>query len=307
MNQEKSKNVSASVLQRLINLSKKKGDDLNLIFIRYSAERLLYRLSITEYSDRFILKGAMLFTVWSKFPHRSTRDLDLHTSGNPSRGEIREIFEVLCTTRVEDDGLRLDPSSIRLDDIRDMDEYNGLRVRLKAYLGKASIPVQVDIGFGDVVTPDVNQIKFPTLLDFPNPILLAYPPESVVAEKFQAIVVLGIINSRMKDYYDIWWLSKLFAFDGEILKDAITATFHRRRTTIPSNVPFGLSHEFISDGVKQSQWRAFIERSNLRMDMKEIGTVVASVLDFIMPPTLAAHASESFRKIWSKGGLWVSK
>lgn len=194
--------------------------------------------------------------------------------------------------------------TIRVRQIREDNVYGGVRVTLEARLGKIRIPLQVDIGFGDAVTPEAQQEEFPTLLDFPAPILLTYPRETAIAEKFETIVNLGLTTSRMKDYYDIWLLSQQFDFDGANLVRAIEATFRRRRAVLPNKLPIGLSIEFVSDAGKLSQWDAFVRRS--RLDTKEINleTVVKVIADFIMPPSSAAAEGKTFSLRWTKGGYW---
>ena len=277
------KDVSASVHQKLITISREQAEDPNIVFIRYAVERLLYRLSVSKESTKFILKGAMLFSVWTQAPHRSTRDLDLLGYGEPSSGRIEAFMRSLCSMAVEDDGLTFDDESIRIEEIRESNEYEGLRVRLSAYLGNVRIPVQVDIAFGDVVTPDVVSIEFPTLLDFPKPKLLAYPPESVVAEKFQAMVYLGMVNSRMKDYYDLYILSQRFDFNRIVLTEAIHAIFKRRRTELPKEVPVALSREFAKDDKKKTQWSAFLKRNNIQDAPETLGDVVERLREFLLP------------------------
>lgn len=283
MNPKTPRNLSASVHQRLLNLSRERGDDPNYLFIRYGAERLLYRLSQSPSVGSFILKGAMLFSGWTQAYHRPTKDLDLLGSGDPSPERIEEIFRSLCNTSVEDDGLTFDPESIRIEEIREQDAYGGLRVRLNAHLGNVKIPVQVDIAFGDTVLPDAITIEYPTLLDFPRPKLLAYPPESVVAEKFHGMVFLGMANSRMKDYYDLFIIHQRFSFDVSQLREAIRATFKRRRTPLPTNVPLALSDEFAEDQTKRTQWKAFRERNALRDAPDSLSQIVTELRGFFMP------------------------
>jgi predicted nucleotidyltransferase component of viral defense system len=282
VNEKVVKNVAGSIHQRLLNLSRERGDDFNMILIRFAAERLLYRLSVSEYSDQFILKGAMLFAVWSKSPHRSTRDLDFLATGAPDPARFQNLFESLCRILLPDDGLRYDPKTIRLEEIREPDEYKGFRIRMKAYLGEVPISVQADIGFGDVVTPDSRIIEYPTLLDLPTPKLQAYPPETVVAEKFHTMVKLGIANSRMKDFYDVYVLSRLFRFDQKQLSSAIKATFKRRRTKIPEGQPFSLSNEFADDKVKSAQWNAFIKKNSVQDAPMEFKKIIKGLREFFL-------------------------
>ena len=256
-----------SVRQRLLNRSRKSGEDYNLLLTRFGVERLLYRLSRSDQADQFILKGAMLFDVWTGKIHRPTRDLDLLGFGEPSVEGLVSIFRSLCQCVVEDDGLLFDADAVTCEPIRDEQAYGGMRVKLMAYLGKARISLQIDVGFGDAVTPKATLIQFPTLLDHPAPRIRAYPPETVVAEKIQAMVSLGIANSRMKDFYDVWVLLHNFELDRAMLARAIRATFERRQTPMPTAMPVAMSEDFIADPAKQSQWRGFLGRSGLPGDL----------------------------------------
>ena len=298
------RNISASVEKRLLNLARQSGEDFQYVLMRYGLERLMYRLSRSAYAKEFVVKGAMLLRVWTGEQYRPTKDLDLLGILDKSPEELNQTFQDVCKLTVEDDGLIFLSETIRVRQIREDNVYGGMRVTLEARLGKIRIPLQVDIGFGDAVTPDAQPEEFPTLLDFPPPILLTYPRETSIAEKFEAIVSLGLTNSRMKDYYDIWLLSQQFDFDGAVLMRAIEATFRRRGTMLPNEIPIGLSHEFVSDAGKLSQWQAFVRRS--RLDSKEISleTVVKLIAVFIMPPSSAAAETKAFSLRWAKGGPW---
>lgn len=298
------RNISASVEKRLLNLSRQSGEDFQYVLMRYGLERLMYRLSRSVYSKEFVVKGAMLLRVWTGEQYRPTKDLDLLAILDKSPEELDQIFRDICTLTVEDDGLVFLTETIRVRQIREDNVYGGMRVTFEARLGKIKIPLQVDIGFGDAVTPQAQQEEFPTLLDFPAPILLTYPRETAIAEKFEAIVNLGLTNSRMKDYYDIWLLSQQFDFDGANLVRAIEATFRRRRAVLPNELPIGLSIEFVSDAGKLSQWDAFVRRS--RLDTKEINleAVVKVIADFMMPPSIAAAEGRAFLLRWTPGGTW---
>ncbi|WP_292452245.1 nucleotidyl transferase AbiEii/AbiGii toxin family protein [Mesorhizobium sp.] len=233
--------LPASILARLRNIARNKQTDNQLILRRYAIERLLYRLSISPHRDQFILKGAMLFTAWLNDPFRPTQDLDLLGFGNPAVTAIRSVFETICRIEAEKDGLVYDANGLSVEVIREGQQYGGVRVQTAASLGRTRIPVQVDIGFGDAVTPTAQELEFPSLLSAEGPRLRAYPRETVVAEKLQAIVVLGQANSRMKDFYDLLALSRLFAFEGGSLVQAIRATFERRDTLLPTETPFSIS------------------------------------------------------------------
>ena len=280
------KNLAASIRQQLLNLAHERDEVFQLTLTRFGLERLLYRLSRSKHRDRFLLKGAMLFSAWSEVPYRSTRDLDLAGSGDAEPDHVHSFFEDLCRLAVEPDGLELRPDTIRVEEIREPSEYAGVRVRLDGYLGTARIPLQVDIGFGDVVTPAPSKITYPTLLDLPAPELLAYPPATVVSEKFQAMVALGIANTRMKDFYDVWMLSREIELDPAELADAIQATFNRRSTPLPDDLPIALREEFWD--TRHREWNAFLRKNRLP-EQVSLGEVGRRLIEFIEPALNAAR------------------
>jgi hypothetical protein len=223
------RNIAASVRAKLLNIANREGSDFGLVLTHFTLERLLYRVSESAYRDQFILKGAMLFQAWTQKAHRPTRDLDLLGQGNPSPEHCEKVFREICDISVADDGLVFFPETVRVEKIKEEQEYEGVRVKFLARLENARIPLQVDIGFGDAVTPSV--LRYPTLLPMPAPRIQAYPMDTVVAEKAEAIVSLGMLNSRMKDFFDIWFLARTFQFDGRALSDAVRATFGRAQDT----------------------------------------------------------------------------
>ncbi len=300
------RNIGHSVHDRLLNLAHQKGEPYDLVLVRYALERLLYRLSCSEYPSRFVLKGAFLFTVWQQAELQPTRDLDLLGCGPPDVSTLVSIFTALCELAVPDDGLESVAATVRGEEIREGDIYQGVRIRLGVRLGSAQIPVQVDVGFGDVVTPPAEIVDFPTLLDFPAPRVLAYPMPAVVAEKFEAMVMLGIANSRMKDFYDIWKLAGTETFDGATLCTAMSATFRRRQTPMPKQAPLALTASFADHPAKRTQWRAFLHRDRLGTTKSSLGSVIEVLRDFLLPPALEAARDESFEAIWSPGGPWRS-
>ena len=229
---------------------------MELLLTRYALERLLHRLSLSPHRERFVLKGAMLLATWFDEPHRATRDVDLLGFGDAADDALLETFREIMAVEV-DDGVTFDLEGLRIEAIREEVEYGGSRLRTTAALAGARIPITVDIGFGDAVEPGVEDIDLPVLLDMPSPYLRAYPPETVIAEKFHAMVVLGRANSRMKDYYDVWMLLGSFDFEPRRMRRAIEATFARRKTEIPTSVPDGLSDSFCADAGKRRQWEAF--------------------------------------------------
>lgn len=298
------KNLAASVKQRLLNLSRERGLDFNLVLTRYGVERILYRLSRSDHRGDFVLKGAMLFYLWSDTPHRPTRDVDLLGKGSLDLARVATVFREICTTSVEDDGIVFDPDSIRVERIRDDSEYHGLRVRIQGRLGAARVPVQIDVGFGDVVVPPPETVGFPVLLDQPSPQLRVYRRETVVAEKLQAMVELGIANSRMKDFYDLRFLASGFSFDGPVLLEAIKSTFERRGASFPVETPIALTAAFAKDGSKQAEWAAFLKRSQLEDEGLTLTEVVELLAEFLLPPLQALGAADSLDLTWASGGPW---
>lgn len=304
MTKKRPKNIAASVRQRLLELSRRNGEDFQLVLTRYAIERFLYRLSQSSYREQFILKGAMLFQLWGGGAHRPTRDLDLLGHGQNTPIHLANVFKEICTLTVEDDGLSFLPDSVESEQIKPDEEYEGIRVQLDCRLENARIKLQIDIGFGDVVTPQAGEITFPTALDFPAPVLQAYPKESVIAEKLQAMVSLGIANSRMKDFYDIWYLAGHFEFDGIVLSEAIAKTFERRRTPIPNELPISLSDSFARDASKQTQWSGFIRKGKLVARDVGLGEVVTSIRDFTAPMLNALSGGDRFNKKWDPSAKW---
>ena len=276
------KNSAASVKARLQNVAGKRGEDFNLLLLRYGIERLLFRLSQSPYADRFLLKGAMLFVVWDEKTHRPTRDVNLHGFGPSEKAELTHVFQEVAAVPVVDDGIVFDPKPVRTDEIREDNAYGGVRVRLMGKLGTAEIPVQIDVGVGDAVTPAPETATFPALLDFPAPRVRMYPVYTVVAEKFEAMVKLGIANTRMKDFHDVWFLAHRFEVDGPTLRRAIEATFARRQTNL-SQSPEAFTDAFANDPTKQAQWAAFLRRNGLSGITDQFSEVVAVIRKFIEP------------------------
>lgn len=280
-------NMGASVRARLLTIARQRKQTFDLILTRYAIERLLYRLSISPYQDRFVLKGAMLMTTWFDVPFRPTRDLDLLGYGDPETEGILRIFAEVCEIDTND-GVVFDSKSLAVDRIREEMEYGGLRIRLNADIGGATVRVSIDIGFGDATDPGLEELDYPILLDNPSPHLRAYSRETVVAEKFQAMVMLGRANSRMKDFYDIWMLARTHTFDGERLARAVAATFKRRNTDIPIEAPDALTTGFAEDQGKQQQWEAFVR--GVEAEAPPLADTIAELAEFLMP--IAAIARE---------------
>jgi predicted nucleotidyltransferase component of viral defense system len=294
-------NLSASVRQRLLNLATERKEDFGLLLTRYGLERFLYRLSISPHRDAFVLKGALLLQLWTAETYRPTRDLDLLRLGT-SDINFRRVFSEVCSQDVEDDGLTF-PDKIRVERIRDEEAYAGVRVRMEARLGNVRIPLQIDVGLGDTIVPTSEELEYPTLLKFPAPKLHAYSKESVVAEKFEAMVKLGVANSRMKDFYDLWVLAQRFEFESSTLAAAIQSTFKTRRTALPRSSPLALRTEFHELPTKQTQWRAFLQKSKLEAD-SSLKEIIEVIREFLMPVVDGVLNGNEENQVWQPGGPW---
>jgi predicted nucleotidyltransferase component of viral defense system len=298
------KGLPVSIQTRLLQHAKAIGMDPNLVLARFAVERFLYRLSRSEHAERFVLKGALLMLAWLGETIRPTRDADLLGFGELSERSLARIFGEVCNTEVEPDGLRYLASSIRVVPIRPEDAYGGLRVTLQARLGNARLPVQVDVGIGDAVMPEPEWLEYPGLLDLPQPRLRAYRPETTIAEKLHAMVVLGEANSRMRDFFDIYALSEHEAFAADLLKRAVRATFARRRTPIPESLPIALTSAFAADRQKRLQWQGFMRKNGLESAPADFGETVARVAAFLWPIIAAAHSNTRLRLAWPPAGPW---
>lgn len=263
MNKGGAKDLAASVRARLLNKAKAEQTDFNAMLLRYAQERLLYRLSQSAHAERFLLKGALLFTLWYDMPHRPTRDVDLLGFGPSDLASVVQTFREIAAVEGAD-GLVFDPASVSAQEIRNEANYPGARVHVGGVLAGAQLRTQVDIGFGDAVTPEPVAAQYPVLLnDFPAPQLRAYPVYTVVAEKLHAIALLGMANTRMKDYLDLLVILEREALDQATLARAIAATFERRGMAVPTDLPIGLSDEFAADTSRQQLWQAFLNKNQM--------------------------------------------
>lgn len=259
-------NVAASVRARLLNVAKVQGVDFNQVLVRFALERILYRLSQSEHADHYLLKGALLFTLWYDMPHRTTRDADLLGFGASDLESEAQTFRDIASVAV-DDGIVFDPDSVAAEEIRKDAGYAGARILISGELAKARCKTQIDIGFGDAVTPGPVDATYPVLLaDLPAPRLRTYPVYTVVAEKLHAIALLGMTNSRLKDYLDLSVLLDREALDTDLLAQAIKATFERRGMAVPAELPVGLTDEFAHDPSRQALWQAFIKKNELALE-----------------------------------------
>ena len=298
------KNIEHSVRLRLLDVSKKRKVDFQFCLTHYALERFLYRLSKSSHAEKFILKGALLLMSWTNEPYRPTRDLDLLGCGDATPGNLRTAIMEICQSEVEPDGLVFDTESLTIEEIREGFDYDGYRVKITVYLGNVRIPIQVDIAFGDAISPHLESFDYPSLLDLPPAHVSTYPKETVVAEKLQAAVVLGIRNSRMKDFFDLLWLSQLFHFDSRALATAIEATFKRRRTELPATKPLPLSEDFASDPGKQAQWRAFLSKNDISYVPSDFKQVISTLDRFLMIPINHSTVTEMPEMVWEPNGPW---
>lgn len=295
-------NIGASIRDRLLNKARAEKLDFNLLLTRYALERMLYRLSISAQHDQFLLKGALLFDLWFDVPHRPTHDADLLGFGSPEISHLEEVFRNISRIEVED-GIVFQPDSVKGAEIRKEANYAGVRITLIGLLDSARCSVQVDVGFGDAVVPGPDDVSYPIILTgLPEPQLRAYPRCTVVAEKLEALTSLGMLNSRMKDFFDLWVLAKHSDFDGALLSRAIEATFERRHTAFPEGIPIGLSDEFINDDQKNKQWLAFLRKNAL--DPIPLVTVISDLRGFLLPVLVAAAKSNKHDMAWQAGLGW---
>jgi hypothetical protein len=275
------RNEAVSVRKRLQERARRDGEDMQRLLVRYAIERLLYRLSSTEHAADFVLKGATLFALWMGKPHRATKDLDLLGRGSPDVERLVTVFQQIAMVACPEDGMVFDAASITGAPIRQDATYAGVRVVVPAALAGARIKVHVDIGLGDAMVPAPSFVEIASVLDLPRPRLRAYAPETVVAEKLEALVVLGIATSRMKDVYDLELIRRGFPFDATLIA-AVAATFSRRGTPIPTTLPIGLSDEFATDRIKQSQWQAFLRKAGGEPEL-DLAEVVAALRAWLWP------------------------
>jgi hypothetical protein len=296
------RDIGASVRQRLLNRAHTEGRPFQELLQYFAMERFLYRLARSSFAGRFILKGALLLTAWKAPITRPTIDIDLAGRTSNELEHIRAVVAELCRLNIEPDGVEFDPASIEVQRIKEDAEYEGVRVRFHATLAKARIPMQIDVGFGDVIVPRPIEVEYPAMLEFPAPVLRAYPRETVVAEKLEALTVLGLLNSRIKDYYDLALLAQMYPFEGALLVTAISSTFGHRGTAVEAN-PVGLTDAFSSDPARAVQWRAFVRRSRLDAGW-EFVKIVDQVRLFASEPLAAAAEDRSLDLNWRPSGPW---
>jgi Nucleotidyl transferase AbiEii toxin, Type IV TA system len=298
-------NMSASVRQRLLNIAQERKEDFGLVLTKYGLERVLYRIARSKYRDLFILKGALLFELWTQQRYRPTRDADFLARGDNDMDRFIAIFREVCAMPVEDDGLVFEPATVTAEKITEDADYQGIRIRFIGHLENARIPIQIDLGFGDVITPAPVEAELPTLLELPAPKLLTYPRESVIAEKLEALVSLGMVNSRMKDLHDIRSLAQEFSFDGTVLSEAVASTFKRRSTKLPDGNPPVFTSEFSDNAEKKKQWVAFCRKNKSYVEELPLQNVCEEIETFLMPIIRALRADSKFARKWTSKNCWT--
>ncbi len=297
------KNVTHSVHQRLLNLARQSNRRFNDLVQFYALERWLYRLAQSQYRERFVLKGALMLLMWRAPVTRPTRDIDLLGRTSNDLDSIRRVVGAICGVTVEDDGLTFDPDTVQTMRIAEDADYQGARAKFSGRLGTTRLTMQVDIGFSDIVTPAPVKIEYPTILDQPQARLYAYNRETAVAEKLEAMIQLGLLNTRMKDFFDVWLLCRSFDFEGRTLADAVRRTFERRRTELEPD-PICMTPDFGADASKDVQYKAFLRRSLLSAAPPEISRLVAEVRAFAGPVLSALTQNQEFLMSWPAGGPW---
>jgi len=297
-------NIQASVRARLKNKAQETNRPFAEVLQYYGMERFLYRLGRSKYADKFILKGALLFTVWQMPQRRTTLDIDFLARYDNQVASIESVIRDVCDARVEPDGLIFDSETVQGRKIKEDADYEGVRVKFKGFLERAHIPMQIDVGFGDLVYPKAKVIDYPVILDSPRPQLKGYPAESVISEKFEAMIKLGLLNSRMKDFYDIWLMIRQFKFNGLNLVEALKRTFGHRKTDLPAGEPLFAEEIYDEKSDRQTLWKAFLRKGNIKHAPETLAITAKGIEDFLIEPLDAIHKRKEFVSEWKAAGPW---
>ncbi len=297
-------NLSASIRDRLRNKAKETNRSFAEILQYYGMERFLYRFSRSKYADNFVLKGALLFTVWQIPERRTTLDIDFLARYENQVASIEAAMKDVCDVAVEPDGLVFDAKTVQGRRIKEDADYEGVRVKFIGFLERSHIPMQIDVAFGDIVYPKTKVIDYPVILDFPKPHLKGYPPESVISEKFEAMIKLGLLNSRMKDFYDIWLMIHQFNFDGSSLAGALKRTFEHRKTDTPKGKLLFAEEIYDESSDRQALWKMFLKKGNIKHASDRLATIAKGIEDFLIQPLNALKRGTEFGKKWKAPGPW---
>lgn len=298
------KNIEASVKAKLQNKAKETNRPFSEILQYYGMERFLYRFSKSKYADKFILKGALLFAVWQIPDRRTTLDIDFLARFDNEVAAIENVMKNVCGTSVDPDGLIFDSQTVKGMKIKEDADYEGVRVKFTGFLDRARIPMQIDVGFGDIVYPKTKVIDYPVILDFPKPHLNGYPQESVISEKFEAMIKLGLLNSRMKDFYDIWLMTRQFEFKGANIASAIKKTFNNRKTDIPNNKPLFADEIYDEKSDRQTLWNAFLKKGDIQHAPETLSATAKEIERFLIEPIMALNGNVVFEKTWKQPKGW---
>jgi predicted nucleotidyltransferase component of viral defense system len=298
------KNIQASIRARLQNLARETNRPFAESLQYYAMERLLYRLSKSQYAGKFILKGALMFTAWNIPQRRATLDIDFLARFDNQVNSIEKVIRDICRVTVVSDGLVFDPETVRGQRIKEDADYEGVRVKFIGFLERSRVPMQIDVAFGDIVYPRPKIFDYPVILDLPKPRLKGYPLESVVSEKFEAMVKLGLLNSRMKDFYDIWLTTRQFDFDGLTLTKALKKTFGHRRTELPQKRPLFAEEIYDDKSDRQKLWMAFLRKGDIKYAPDKLSAMAKAIEKFLIKPLVAIRKGLEFKKIWKASGTW---
>jgi len=297
-------NIQASVRAQLQNKAKETNRPFAEMLQYYGMERFLYRVGKSQYAHQFILKGALMFTAWNIPQRRTTLDIDFLARFDNQINSIEKVIRDICKVKVVPDGLDFDAETVRGQRIKEDADYEGVRVKFVGYLERARITMQMDIGFGDIIYPRTKIFDYPVILDLPKPHLKGYPVESVVSEKFEAMVKLGLLNSRMKDFYDIWLIMRQFNFDGLSLAEALKRTFEHRKTELPPRRPLFAEEIYDDKSDRQTLWMAFLRKSNIKHAPDKLSATAKAIEKFLTKPLEAIHKGTEFQKTWKAAGKW---
>ena len=289
-------NICASIYARLQNKARESNRPFSEILQYYGMERFLYRFSRSKYSDKFVLKGALMFMVWQLLERRTTLDIDFLACCDNRVTVIEMLIKNVCNVAVVSDGLRFDSQTVEGHKIKENADYEGVRIKFIGFLGKSRIPMRIDVGFGDVVYPETNKIEYPVILNFPAPCLNGYPPESVISEKFEVMIKLGFLNSRMKDFYDIWLMMRHFEFQGTKLAEAVRKTFEHRKTDIPCGKPLFADEIYDKNWDRQILWTAFLRKDDIKHAPDTLSDMAKEIEKFLLEPVIAIKKGIKFSK-----------
>lgn len=300
-------NIQASVRDRLRNKAKATNHSFAEILQFYGMERFLYRFSRSKYADKFVLKGALLFTVWQVPERRTTLDIDFLAHYDNQVASIEMAMKDICNISVESDGLTFDVNTVKGRKIQEDADYEGVRINFIGFLERSQIPMQIDVGFSDAIFPKPKIIDYPVLLDFPKPHLKGYAAETVVSEKFEAMVQLGLLNSRMKDFYDVWLLMRRFDFEGSQLAEALKRTFAHRKTSFPQGKQLFVEEIYDETSDRQMLWKTFLSKGNIKHAPEKLSTLARGIEKFLVKPIDAINKGKEFKGEWKAPGTWKDK